>query len=246
MAVDVNAGAIVFPDFKYYKLDRNVTEIVDGAMRFTEPVKRFRIMHGDILNAAMTLLKNTDEEPKQRWINAMLWSWYNWLPDYFFQAPASATHKYHPAWANRPDGLALHSLAVCRVAASLSDILDLQPQTYNTLIFAAWHHDMFKYGELGEYKDGEMTVHEHPILGGGFFLLSEVQNIMSEFGISEDECRNIADLIATHAGPYRASRFSNLRLPECNGALNKLLFKADYIASRKEDGWVQDLLVQIP
>lgn len=246
MKPEATTNEIIFPDFKYYKLDRDVTEIQDGAMRFKEPVKRFRIMHGDILNAAMTLLKDADGEQKQRWVNAMLWSWYNWMPDYFFQAPASATHKFHPAWADRPDGLALHSLAVCRVAASLSDLLDMSPQTYNLLIFAAWHHDMFKYGELGEYKDGEMTVHEHPVLGGGFFLLSEVQNIMSGFGISKDECQNIADLIATHAGPYRASRFSTLRLPECVGAVNKLLYKSDYIASRKEDAWVQDLLVQIP
>lgn len=246
MSIEANTGEVMFPDFRYYRLDRNVTEIVDGSMQFTEPVRRFRIMHGDILNAAMTLLKNTEEEPKQRWVNTMLWSWYNWMPDYFFQAPASATHKFHPAWADRPDGLALHSLAVCRVAASLSDLTDLSTQEYNALIFAAWHHDMFKYGDLGEYKDGEMTVHEHPVLGGGFFLLPQVQDVMSGFGISENECSRIAELIATHAGPYRASRFSDLRLPECTGTLNKLLFKADYIASRKEDGWVQDLLVQIP
>lgn len=235
-----------FPNFKYYRLDRDLAAMEDGRLVLKKPVQKWRAAHSDILEKAMQLLKNTEDEHKQRWMNAMLWSWFNWLPGYFFEAPASATHKYHPAWADRPDGLLLHSLAVCRVAASLSDLLDLTPAEYNMLVFAAWHHDMFKYGELEKYADGEMTVHEHPVLGGEFFLLQGVQAIMAGFGIQAGECANIADLISTHAGPYRSSRFSTLKLPECTGAVNKLLFKADYVASRKENDWVQDALAEIP
>lgn len=238
---------ITFPDFRYYRLDRDLVALdAAGSLQPIKNIPYWRTANGHILQAAMQLLNADDPAGKQRWMNAMLWCWYNWLPGYFFEAPASATHKYHPAWADRPDGLLLHSLAVCRVAASLSDLFELSASEYNELVFAAWHHDMFKYGELEEYKDGEMTVHEHPVLSGQFWLLPDVQKAMQGFGIYPVECGHIADLISTHAGPYRSSRFSTLKLPECSGQLNKLLFKADYIASRKEDGWVSDEIKEIP
>lgn len=236
-----------FPDFKYYALDRDIVEVRDGALVPAGPVPKLRAVHADILNAAVSRFKNEDGKAgKQRWANAMLWSWFNWLPGYFFEAPASSTHKYHPAWADRPDGLLLHSLAVCRVASSLSDLFELSPAEYNTLLFAAWHHDMFKYGGLDKYEDGKMTVHEHPVLAGDFFRLDRVRALMAGFGISGGECDKISDLISTHAGPYRTSRFSDLKLPECSGPLNKLLYKADYVASRKEDAWVSDLVTPLP
>lgn len=238
---------MTFPDFKYYELDRDlVAPGNDGSLAPIKNIPYWRMAHGHILQAAMTLLSDKDPAGKQRWMNAMLWSWYNWLPDYFFESPASATHKYHPAWADRPDGLLLHSLAVCRVAASLSDLLEIKYAEYNELVFAAWHHDMFKYGDMDRYEEGKMTVHEHPLLGGEFWLLPGVQKTMQGFGIYPVECGHIADLISTHAGPYRSSRFSDLKLPECTGQLNKLLYKSDYVASRKEDGWVQDEIKEIP
>lgn len=233
------------PDFRYYRLDRNLVKINgDGGLTAAAPVPAVRVMHGDILKLAMKMFRNGPR--KQSWMNAMIWSWYNWMPDYFFMAPASATHKYHPAWADRPDGLLLHCLAVCRVAASLTDIFDMPDDEYDALLFAAWHHDMFKYGDLGAYRDGDMTVHEHPILAGEFFLLPEVRKTMAGFGISGEECDAIADMISKHAGPYRSSRFSDYKLPACDTRNAKLLYKADYIASRKEDGWVSDALAEIP
>lgn len=235
------------PDFKYYKLDRDTVALDGkGGLVTLREVPRLRVAHGHILQAAMSLLSTKDPAGKQRWANAMLWSWYNWLPDYFFESPASATHKYHPAWADRPDGLLLHSLAVCRVAAALSELLEMSEGEYNELVFAAWHHDMFKYGAMDRYEDGNMTVHEHPLLAGEFWLLPEVQKTMQSFGIYPVECGHISDLVSTHAGPYRTSRFSDLKLPACEGSRNKLLYKADYIASRKEDGWVREQLVEMP
>lgn len=239
-------GTVTFPGFRYYKLDRAVTEYKDGTFVPLKQAPRRCSMHMDILEAATRLLRHSDGCPKKPWADAMLYTWLNWIPPYFFNAPASATHKFHPRWADRPDGLLLHSLAVCRVAASLTDLVEIPDLEYNTLVFAAWHHDMFKYGELESYTDGEMTVHEHPMLAGDFFLLPEVRGAMAMFGIGAGACDRISDLISTHAGPYRCSRFSDLRLPECNGQLNRLLSKADYIASRKEDGWVSDLLAEIP
>lgn len=115
----------------------------DGALVPVNEIPPLRGIHADILNAAVSRFKNEDGKTGgRRRANAMLWSWFNWLPGYFFEAPASATHKYHPAWADRPGGLLLHSLAVCRVASSLSDLFGLTPAEYNALLFAAWHHGM--------------------------------------------------------------------------------------------------------
>lgn len=241
-------GSIYFPDFEYYKLDRDVMAMQDGALVPAKEIPYWRRARTDVLRAAMTLLRHDADagEDKQRWVNAMMWSWFNWMPEYFFTAPASATHKYHPSWAGRPDGLMLHSLAVCRVAASLSELLSPTPREYNILIFAAWHHDMFKYGGLDRYEEGKMTVHEHPLLAGDFFLLRAVQDVLSGFGIGPEDCRNVSDLISTHAGPYRTSKYSDLKLPECAGAMNRLLYKSDYVASRKETDWVKDVLVMLP
>lgn len=243
---------ILFPDFRYYKLDRDQVRIQDGhlvSIHASLPAQRRA--NTDILQAVVTLLRYEPDEQapdrsRQRWTNAMIWSWYNWLPDYFFQAPASGTHKYHPRWADRPDGLLLHSLAVCRVAASLCDLIDINPENYNALIFAGMHHDMFKYGDLDQYEDGAMTVHEHPVLGGDFFRLPEVRRQMADMKISGSECDDIAGLISCHAGPYRTSKYSEIKLPECAGRDQKLLYKADYFASRKEDHWVKDLMAIIP
>ena len=105
---------------------------------------------------------------------------------------------------------------------------------------------MFKYGDLDRYAEGEMTVHEHPVLAGGFFLLQDVADILGSFGLEASDCADIADMIAKHAGPYRTSRFSDLKLPECDTQMAKLLYKADYIVSRKEDDWVSGVLVPMP
>ncbi len=245
---EMTPGQVTFPEFRYYRLDRDTVELENGALRITKQPPQTRAMHMDILEAVFRLLQG-DPDENQRWRNAMLWSWFNWIPDYFFTAPASATHKYHPRWADRPDGLLLHSLAVCRCAANLLDLFpDIRGTEYNEIIFACWHHDMFKYGELENYKDGEMTTHEHPVHAADFFRLPEVREILArpEFGIRWQSCDEIALLIQSHSGPYRSSRFSEFKLPECAAVKQKLVYKADWFASRKEDSLVSDLLAEIP
>lgn len=245
---EMTPGAITFPDFKYYKLDRDTVKLENGELTFVQTPKRTRAMHMDILQSVFALLKGEPAE-KQRWKNALLWSWFNWIPDYFFTAPASSTHKHHPGWANRPDGLLLHSACVCRCAIHLLDLFpDISDAESNAVIFAAWHHDMFKYGELDVYQEGKYTVHEHPVYAADFFRLDAVQGVLSrpEFNISSETCRNIANLIQSHSGPYRNSRGTDFKLPECVTPMQKLVYKADWFASRKEGAIVQDLIAEIP
>lgn len=247
--MDFDGNYAMFDTFKYYNdlNDRAIMALdAGGGLSPVRPVPRTRIMHSDILTAVLGMLKG-EPDRIMAWRKLFTWSWFNWIPDYFFVAPASATHKYHPHWASRPDGLLLHSLAVCRVAMFLADLFpDMSVEDTNVLLCAAWHHDMFKYGDLDVYEEGKMTVHEHPVLAGGFFRLPAVIAMAESFGISGSDMVEISDLVSTHAGPYRASRFSDLRLPACTGPRQVLLYKSDYFASRREEDFVKDLLVPIP
>lgn len=76
-----------------------------------------------LLLQAMLLIKDR-EGRGSRFVDMLAWAYWNWLPDYFFEAPASSTGKYHPAFANEPGGLILHSLAAARYADSVMELLD--------------------------------------------------------------------------------------------------------------------------
>lgn len=245
---EMTRGIINFPNFRYYKLDRDVVEIDNGELKFIATPKNTRAIHIDILQAVFPFFKGSGDE-QQHWRNAMLWSWFNWIPNYFFVTSASSTHKHHPAFANRPDGLLLHSFAVCRIAASLSELFpDMPDWKNNEIIFAAWHHDMFKYGEIEIYKPGDLTTHEHPIHAADFFRLDHVQAILNrpEFNITPAACERIAGLIQSHSGPYRTSKFSDFKLPAPENTDQLLLHKADWFASRKENDLVSHLMAEIP
>ena len=43
----------------------------------------------------------------------------SWLPDYFFEVPASSTGKYHPKYALGEGGLVRHTKAAVRIAYEL-------------------------------------------------------------------------------------------------------------------------------
>ena len=174
-------------------------------------------------------------------------SYYHWLPDYFFTAPASSTGKYHPDFANRSNGLMLHSLAVARIAIQLFDILsaidedDYKPMK-NLLVTSAWLHDMFKYGDPDKYAPGCFTTHEHPELAAEFLETPEVIAIAKSYGLTWTDMDCMANLIRTHMGPYTTSKYSNVVLEKPVAPMQHLLFQADYLASRKENDVVKDVM----
>ena len=169
---------------------------------------------------------------------------YKWFPAYFFEVPSSSTGKYHPAFANRADGLLLHSVAVARNVDLMFPISDIPARDRWKLIVAAWAHDMLKYGDPKDYKPGCYTTHDHPVLAAGFFRDPGVQAAFAdEFGNAViEDMGYIARVIETHMGKWTTSKYSDviLRAPEARDEI--LLHTADYIASRKESDIVSDLL----
>ena len=173
-------------------------------------------------------------------------SYYHWLPDYFFTTPASSTGKYHPAFANKRNGLMLHSLAVARIAIQLLDILTATDDEYkdfhNIVVCAAWLHDMLKYGDPYEYKSGQFTVHDHPVIAAEFIEYKDTADILKSYGFGYDDINAVSDLIRTHMGPYTTSKYSDVVLDPPKTALQVLLFQADFLASRKENDIVKDVM----
>ena len=80
----------------------------------------------------------------------------NFLPDYFFEIPASSTGKYHPKYALGDGGLLRHTKAACRIAKELlidSCIGDKYTNDEQDLmILALMLHDGLKLGiEKSQY-----------------------------------------------------------------------------------------------
>lgn len=201
-----------------------------------------RVRHADIVIAVAKLLKGSDQD-KLPFLNLLFHSYYCWLPDYFFITPASSTGKYHPEFANKSNGLMLHSLAVSRYTAMMCDFIkDLETHVYNTLICAAWLHDMFKYGDPTIYKPGVFVDHGHAKYAADFFNNSDIIQDCNKLGLLSDDIVLLSHVIATHMGPFTTSKYSDIVLSEPETPLQKLIYTADYFASRKENDIIRDLI----
>ena len=146
--------------------------------------------------------------------------------EYFFHQPASSTGKYHPAFSNGNGGLLRHTKAVVyflnellRAETEFKDSI-ITPQKHDMMIVAAICHDIKKYGDS---DSGDIyTSKDHAETGAKYIESMHVKYPM----ISDEDSKFITDLVRTHMGPWSSPAPST---PE-----QKLLFYADYIASRKD------------
>lgn len=213
------------------------SKIANNILNKTSSAAVIRIQNSKILIEVLKLLK----KPNDAYLNLLNNSYYNWLPDYFFTKPASSSGKYHPAFANKNNGLMLHSLAVVKLTDLLSKISDITDNNiYNDLICAAWLHDMFKYGDPD--KNNSNTVFEHPKYAAEFFKNPDVIAKCISFGLNISDINLISDLISTHMGQYNTNKYSKIILNTPETDLQRLLSAADYLASRKENDIVADML----
>ena len=235
-----------------YKLIANTKNAIldaNGVLYFqdTRSVTTERQENAKTLAAVIQSLKKSVFGYRS-FVELLTYAYYNWFPDYFFITPASSTGKYHPAFANKENGLVLHSFAVVKYTEVLMNIVNAHtdayrdPMIYNQMICAAWFHDMFKYGDPANYKPGVYTDHGHPVYAADFFLHPDVIKICYDLGIKEDIIRNISDLIRTHMGPYTTNKYSNIVLESPKTPQQTLLYTADFLASRKETDVVKNLL----
>lgn len=141
----------------------------------------------------------------------------------FFDAPASSTGKYHPAWACVQHGLVNHTKCVVYLAENLCQVTP--GVNSDIVIAAAILHDSCKSGLNWERKH---TVHEHPLL---------VCGLLDEKDLSQDEAalwEQICFVISTHMGKFTTSPRSSVTLPTPTTPDQLVLHQADYLASRKE------------
>lgn len=144
--------------------------------------------------------------------------------DYFFNVPASSSGKYHPLMSLGEGGLIRHTRAVAYFANEYarSEITfggDFTERDRDLLVFCAIAHDIKKQGENGSTGH---TVSEHPYLAAEF-----VKSINDEKGyLDKEEMTKVYNAIHKHMGPWQN--------PKPSTTFERLLYYADYTASRKE------------
>ena len=166
------------------------------------------------------------------------------LPAHFFIAPASSSGKYHPAYANTPGGLALHTRAAMWIAKKMLDakvaafypdgVLSQDWQFNDAVLLALLLHDGFKYGVAGrDVSEYDHTFFEHPLFAASFVQ----QQARSWFALAQADEQAIAyrasRAIACHSGVFTRSHHASIVLPSVapQGWLEKVVHLCDLIAS---------------
>lgn len=161
------------------------------------------------------------------------------IPEYFWTIPASSSGKYHPECDLGTGGLVRHSIMVCRVAIDLirSEVFIKDNQVNRDIArIATLFHDCIKSGHIKE--DGtysEHTVFEHPNLASEF-----VQEYLDAGGVDDIKKMMICDAIKTHMGKWCTSKYSSIILDIPKTDFEKLIHIADYMASRKYIGGLNE------
>lgn len=145
--------------------------------------------------------------------------------DYFFEVPASSSGKYHPDFARGRGGLVRHTKAVAYFTNELIrpniEFDEITRYDGDCLIVAAIAHDIKKQGDGVEGH----TVKEHPKLASEYikhvWADKEFQDV-----IDKGTLHYICSVIESHMGPWQEPQPKTLE--------QRIVFYADYIASRKE------------
>lgn len=151
------------------------------------------------------------------------------VPDYFFEVPASSSGKFHSVLECGFGGLVYHTRSVAKVANYLVNLQQyknkLNEVERDCVVCAALLHDCLKHD--WENKTG-FSVHQHPVLAAEFIKTDErLDNIISE------EIRTIiGDAVASHSGEWTTSKRSKVILPSPENLVQELVHLSDYISSR--------------
>ena len=127
------------------------------------------------------------------------------VPDYFANAPASSSGKYHPAESNGAAGLCRHTIATAKIMAEISRPEYFRYTSFerDILFAAALLHDTFKQGNPGTGK----TVRNHPELAED--AIRAYGNRRAEEATDPKEkvlylniAKTLAGLVRTHMGQW--------------------------------------------
>lgn len=155
----------------------------------------------------------------------------NRVPEYFLTNHSSSSGQYHPLNKNgEQENLIEHTKSVFRIVFEILEHPDLkgriEEKNRNCGLAASLLHDSVKYGFGDEVYDH--TIHEHPVYVK--LLIDDKILANPQWVIDFNE---ICRLISTHHGPWRASIYSTLVLPQVSDEMQWYLHLADYLASRE-------------
>ena len=151
---------------------------------------------------------------------------------YFWEVPASSSHKYHPSYAiTEPLGLAKHTVALVRILNHMFAVESVGSQftsrERDLLRVAGLMHDTFKSGTQEDYEKNKYTKFDHPMIAA--------KAVWNLDGLPEDEKKLLCNAIAAHMGQFNtSSRAPGITLPTPQNKYQIILHLADYLASRKD------------
>lgn len=124
-----------------------------------------------------------------------------------------------------------HTIAVMKLADSLSVIYKLTDEEHDILLMAALMHDFYKFDE-----DNNL-IFDHPIQViniYGQILKDEYDNISTSIKyVYNKYWKDIASCIKSHEGQWNTSKDNTIIMPLPKTKLQKILHECDYISSRK-------------
>ena len=152
-----------------------------------------------------------------------------YLPDYFFEIPASSTGKYHPSYTQGSGGLVRHVKACVRFAIEcfrLRWYSGFTEDEKDLILVSLLLHDGWKSGTVKT----EYTLDDHAIIATK--QLQENEELCSM--LPSEYLEKIYDNISTHMGQWRFYRKTNEAFAEePSSASQKLVHFIDYTCSRK-------------
>lgn len=146
-----------------------------------------------------------------------------YVPEYFYEIPASSTGKYHPWYSLGYGGLVRHTKSAVLIAVDLLNLEQNKHLPSDNIIVALLVHDTYKRGIV----DNGHTEFNHPILAAEQFCYTA-----GLWGYNDDKLDEIKMLISSHMGQWNTDNKNNV-LPKPITEAQKFVHMCDYLASRK-------------
>lgn len=188
----------------------------------------------DFLNPEIELIK--DEYIKE-WTKKTLEN----VPDYFWEAWASSTGKYHPVCVNRKKGLLIHVKRAVYFANRLCEGMGFNDLERDIVLSSVILHDIAKVPSPKEnpkitYADYE----NHPINAEKYFAPVELLKANDDHDdtFAEEKYEEIRNCIRNHMGRWSPN---SIKKPyEQYSKLELIVFQSDYLAAWKEIETIKD------
>ena len=182
-------------------------------------------MGKEIFNEIIDTIEN--EDLKEFMVNKCMPT----IPDWFWEAPAASSGRFHPKTSLGEGGLARHTVALCRILNYMFEIESIynnyKSRERDLMRIAGLMHDTRKSGSQEDYDQNKQTKFNHPLLAA-----EVVKNLD---GIDNSEKELLCGIIASHMGQFNTSKkYPDIVLPKPKNKYETMVHIADYLSSRKD------------